>query len=274
MKCLRCGAENNGTVCDCGFDLAADTFVTLSPMDSIQLLGVTNITTEARTDLVFTANWDNAIPVITEERLGDTSHLNGVTENVNGYCFNRGYLIQDMEEIADLVPINPLTKSCSLNMARILVTDRNIEDTKTANWLMSKVKDDSDLLIIANDYTIEALEAIYMYPRKSKCVALRAPGYGDRRKALLADIAFLTGADIASGLSGGFPVQVKLGFAENVVVQPDLTVIARCMADKKTIEERVAQLQREYDDTSSEYDREKLAERIGLLKKGVRIVWG
>ncbi len=193
------------------------------------------------------------------------------SEVVEGMQFDRGYITPYMVTDTDKM-------EAVLDDAYILVTDKKISNIQEILPLLEDiVKTGRKLLIIAEDLEGEALSTILINKLRGTftCVAVKAPGFGDRRKEMLRDIATLTGTDVISE-ELGFELKDTtvndLGRARQVVVQKENTIIVGGMGDAGEIEARVAQIRVEIENTTSDYDREKLQERLAKLAGGVAVL--
>jgi len=194
-----------------------------------------------------------------------------ILEVVEGLQFDRGYLsryfVTDLEKMESVLE-DPL----------ILITDRKINQIKDLLPILEQVaKAGRPLMIIAEDVESEALATLLVNQIRGvlKCVAVKAPGFGDRRKAMLEDIAVLTGGHLISeelGTKLEDAKQEQLGHAKRVVADKDNTTIIGGGGDRKAIEGRTQQLRREIEKTTSDYDREKLEERLAKLSGGVAVI--
>ena len=192
-------------------------------------------------------------------------------EVVEGMQFDRGYLSQYMvtdneKMVADLE--NPY----------ILVTDKKISNIQDILPLLEEVlKTSRPLLIIADDVTGEALPTLVLNKIRGtfNVVAVKAPGFGDRRKAMLEDIAVLTGATVITedlGLELKDATMESLGQASKVTVDKDSTVIVEGAGSAEAIANRVNLIKSQLETTTSEFDREKLQERLAKLSGGVAVI--
>ncbi len=193
------------------------------------------------------------------------------SEVVEGMQFDRGYITPYMVTDTDKM-------EAVLDDAYILVTDKKISNIQEILPLLEDiVKTGRKLLIIAEDLEGEALSTILINKLRGTftCVAVKAPGFGDRRKEMLRDIATLTGTDVISE-ELGFELKDTtvndLGRARQVVVQKENTIIVGGMGDLGEIEARVSQIRVEIENTTSDYDREKLQERLAKLAGGVAVL--
>ena len=192
-------------------------------------------------------------------------------ELVEGMQFDRGYvsayLATDMEKMeADLE--NPY----------ILITDKKISNIQEILPLLEQiVQNGASLLIIAEDVEGEALSTLIVNKLRGtfKVCAVKAPGYGDRRKEMLQDIAILTGGQVVSSELG---IELKdatmdmLGKAKSVQIKKETTTIVDGAGDKNAIKDRIAQIKAQIEETKSDFDREKLQERLAKLSGGVAVI--
>ncbi len=192
-------------------------------------------------------------------------------ELVEGMQFDRGYvspyMVDDMEK-----------KTATLEEPLILVTDKKISTNVEIVPLLEKIMESGrKLLIVSEDLEGEALTTIVVNKLRGAfdIVAVKAPGFGDRRKDMLQDIAILTGAKyISSDLDHDLKdVQLSdLGRARNVVVSKDDTILSDGYGDKVKIDERIAEIRNQIELTDSDFDREKLQERLAKLSGGVAVI--
>ena len=190
---------------------------------------------------------------------------------VEGMQFDRGYISAYMATDMDKM-------EAVLEDPYILITDKKISNIQEILPLLEQiVQSGAKLLIIAEDIEGEALTTLIVNKLRGtfNVVAVKAPGYGDRRKEMLRDIAILTGGEVISeevGLDLKDTTMAQLGRAKSVKVQKETTVIVDGMGDKKAIEDRVAQIKTQMEETTSEFDREKLKERLAKLAGGVAVI--
>ena len=190
---------------------------------------------------------------------------------VEGMQFDRGYISAYMATDMDKMEAN-------LENPYILITDKKISNIQEILPLLEQiVQSGSKLLIIAEDVEGEALSTLVINKLRGtfSVVAVKAPGYGDRRKAMLEDIAILTGGQVISeelGLDLKETTMDQLGRAKSVKVQKENTIIVDGEGDKAAIDARVSQIRKQIEETTSEFDREKLQERLAKLAGGVAVI--
>jgi chaperonin GroEL len=203
--------------------------------------------------------------VITVE---DGKGMESTTDWVEGMQFDKGYISPHFVN-------KPENMESVLENAYILIHEKKISAIKDLIPLLEKIaKAGKPLLVVAEDIEGEALATLVVNRLRGtfECCAVKAPGFGDRRKAMLEDIAVLTGGkaifeDLGIELSN---IQIEdLGRAKKVVVDKDNTTIIEGAGDTEGIQGRVAQIRREIENTTSDYDREKLEERLAKLAGGV-----
>ena len=190
---------------------------------------------------------------------------------VEGMQFDRGYIsaymATDMEKMEAI-----------LDDPYILITDKKISNIQDILPVLEQiVQSGARLLIIAEDIEGEALTTLIVNKLRGtfNVVAVKAPGYGDRRKEMLHDIAILTGGQVISeelGFDLKETTMDQLGRAKSVKVQKENTVIVDGCGDKKAIEDRIAQIKKAIEETTSEFDKEKLQERLAKLAGGVAVI--
>ena len=190
---------------------------------------------------------------------------------VEGMQFDRGYvsayMATDMEKMEAV-----------LDDPYILITDKKISNIQEILPLLEQlVQSGSKLLIIAEDIEGEALTTLIVNKLRGTftVVGVKAPGYGDRRKEMLKDIAVLTGGTVISeelGLELKDTTMDQLGRAKSVKVQKENTIIVDGCGDKKAIADRVAQIKAQIEETTSDFDREKLQERLAKMAGGVAVI--
>ena len=190
---------------------------------------------------------------------------------VEGMQFDRGYISAYMATDMDKM-------EASLEEPYILITDKKISNIQDILPVLEQiVQSGARLLIIAEDVEGEALTTLIVNKLRGtfNVVAVKAPGYGDRRKEMLKDIAILTGGQVISeelGLDLKETTMDQLGRAKSVKVQKENTVIVDGLGDKKEISARVAQIKSQIEETTSDFDREKLQERLAKLAGGVAVI--
>ena len=190
---------------------------------------------------------------------------------VEGMQFDRGYISAYMATDMDKM-------EATLDNPYILITDKKISNIQEILPLLEQiVQSGAKLLIIAEDVEGEALTTLIVNKLRGtfNVVAVKAPGYGDRRKAMLEDIAILTGGTVISSELG---YELKdttmdmLGRAKSVKVQKENTVIVDGEGDKNAIQARIAQIKNQIEETTSDFDKEKLQERLAKLAGGVAVI--
>ncbi len=190
---------------------------------------------------------------------------------VEGMQFDRGYISPYMVTDTDKM-------EAVIDDAYILITDKKISSIQEVLPLLEKIlQAGSKLVIIAEDVEGEALSTILVNKLRGTftCVCVKAPGFGDRRKEMLQDIAILTGGQVITSDLG---LELKdtdipmLGRAKQVKITKETTTIVDGAGDKESIKSRVAQIKSQIEDTTSEFDREKLQERLAKLAGGVAVI--
>ena len=193
------------------------------------------------------------------------------TEVVEGMQFDRGYISPYMVTDTDKM-------EAVLDDALLLITDKKISNIQEILPLLEQiVQSGKKLLIIAEDIEGEALTTLLLNKLRGTftCVAVKAPGFGDRRKEMLRDIAILTGGEVISsdlGLELKDTTMAQLGRASQVKVQKENTIIVGGAGSKEAIAERVAQIRSQIANSTSEFDTEKLQERLAKLAGGVAVI--
>ncbi len=228
------------------------------------------------------ANGDIAVGEIIAEAMGkvgkegvitveEGSGIDNELDVVEGMQFDRGYL-------SPYFVTNQDNMTTELDDPLILLHDKKVSNIRDMLPLLESVaKAGKPLLIIAEDIEGEALATLVVNNLRGivKAAACKAPGFGDRRKAMLEDIAILTGGTVISeevGLSLEGATIEDLGTAKKVVLNKDNTTIIDGSGDQAAIEARVNQIRVQIEDTSSDYDREKLQERVAKLAGGVAVI--
>ncbi|MDD4508885.1 MAG: chaperonin GroEL [Eubacteriaceae bacterium] len=192
-------------------------------------------------------------------------------ELTEGMQFDRGYLsgymVTDTEKMV-----------AELDNPYILITDKKISNIQEILPILEQiVQQGAKLLIIAEDVEGEALTTLVLNKLRGtfNCVAVKAPGFGDRRKEMLRDIAILTGGQVISeevGMELKDTTVEQLGKARQVKVDKENTIIVDGQGDKAAVDERVAQIKAQIPETTSDYDKEKLQERLAKLAGGVAVI--
>ena len=193
------------------------------------------------------------------------------SEVVEGMMFDRGYIAPYMVTDTDKMV-------AALDNPLILITDKKISTTQEILPLLEQiVQMGKKLLIIAEDVEGEALTTLVLNKLRGTftCVAVKAPGFGDRRKEMLQDIATLTGGTVITsdlGLELKDTTVDQLGTARQVKIEKENTIIVDGSGDKEAIKGRVAQIRQQIETTTSDFDREKLQERLAKLAGGVAVI--
>ena len=201
----------------------------------------------------------------------DGQGLEDQLDVVEGMQFDRGYLSPYFVNKAD-------TSTVELENPYILLCDKKISNIRDILPILEGVaKGGKSLLIIAEDVESEALATLVVNNMRGivKVAAVKAPGFGDRRKAMLQDIAILTGGTVISselGMELDKATLDDLGEAKKVVITKDDTTIVKGNGDKEAIKDRVAQIRKQIEESTSDYDREKLQERVAKLAGGVAVI--
>ena len=209
---------------------------------------------------------DDGVITIEESKTMDTC-----VETVEGMQFDRGYISPYMATDADKM-------EAVLSNPFVFITDRKINMIQDIMPVLEKVvQSGSELLIIAEDIEGEALATLVVNKLRGtfKAVAVKAPGFGDRRKAMLQDIATLTGATVISeevGRKLDSATIADLGRAGQVRLTKEMTTIVDGQGDKDAIAARVAQIRAQIPETTSEFDKEKLQERLAKMAGGVAVI--
>ncbi|RUM73418.1 MAG: chaperonin GroEL [Sulfurovum sp.] len=206
--------------------------------------------------------------VITVE---EAKGINDDLEVVEGMQFDRGYL-------SPYFVTNPEKMTAEMENPLILITDSKITSLKDLIPVLEQIQQSGrPLLIIADDVEGEALATLVLNRLKGvlNIAAVKAPGFGDRKKEMLKDIAILTGGNVITeelGLSLDKATLADLGQAGRVVIDKDNTVIVDGKGDKEAVEARVKEIKIQIENTTSEYDKEKLQERLAKLSGGVAVI--
>jgi chaperonin GroEL len=205
--------------------------------------------------------------ITVEEAKGTETTL----EVVEGMQFDRGYL-------SPYFVTDPERMECALENVRVLISEKRISSLQAILPLLeSVVKAGQPLLVVAEDVDGEALATLVVNRLRGtfSCLAVKAPGFGDRRKAMLEDLAILTGGELIAEELGIKLENVgldDLGTARRVVADREKTTIVGGAGEKAKIAARIEQIRREIKDTTSDYDREKLQERLAKLTGGVAVI--
>jgi chaperonin GroEL len=206
--------------------------------------------------------------VITVE---ESKSVETYSEVVEGMQFDRGYISSYMVTDAEKM-------EAVIDDAYLLITDKKIASVQDILPLLEQiVTSGKKLVIIAEDVEGEALTTLLVNKLRGTftCVAVKAPGFGDRRKEMLRDIAVLTGGEVISeelGLELKEAAVGQLGRARQVKVQKENTIIVDGAGDEKAIKDRIAQIRTAIEETTSDFDREKLQERLAKLSGGVAVI--
>lgn len=275
MKNIAAGA--NPMVLKKGMDQAVDTAVETIVANSKKIEGSDEI---ARVGAVSAAD-ENIGKLIAEAMekvtadgvitLEESKTAETYSEVVKGMQFDRGYIAPYMVTDTDKM-------EAVLDDAYILITDKKISNIQEILPLLEQiVKAGKKLLIIAEDVEGEALSTLIVNKLRGTftCVAVKAPGFGDRRKEMLQDIAILTGGQVISselGLELSETTMEQLGRARQVVVQKENTIIVDGAGNSDDIKARVGQIKSQIENTTSDFDREKLQERLAKLSGGVAVI--
>jgi chaperonin GroEL len=209
---------------------------------------------------------DEGVITVEESKTTETT-----LEVVEGMQFDRGYL-------SPYFVTNPDRMEAVLEDALVLLSDRKISSVKDLLPLLDEVvKSGRPLLVVAEEVEGEALATLILNQIRGalRSCAVRAPGFGDRRKAMLQDIAVLTGATVVSeelGLTLEHAQLAQLGRAKRVVVDKDNTTIVGGGGDRAEIDARIREIRREIEKATSDYDKEKLQERLAKLAGGVAVI--
>ena len=275
MKNVTAGA--NPMILRKGISKAVDAAVKAIVANSVQVKGSTDI---ARVATI--SSGDEFIGKLIAEAMEKVSQDGVITieesktaetysEVVEGMMFDRGYIAPYMVTDTDKMV-------AELDNPFILITDKKISTTQEILPLLEQiVQAGRKLLIIAEDVEGEALTTLVLNKLRGTftCVAVKAPGFGDRRKEMLQDIAILTGGTVITsdlGLELKDATLNQLGTARQVKVEKENTIIVDGAGDKDMITARVSQIRQQIETTTSEFDREKLQERLAKLAGGVAVI--
>ncbi|QJE99292.1 chaperonin GroEL [Luteolibacter luteus] len=241
-----------------------------------------NDTKEIAQVATVSANWDSEIGRIIAEAMDKVGkdgtitveEAKGIETNldvVEGMQFDKGYL-------SPYFVTNAETMEVSLDNAYLLINEKKISSLKDMLPLLEKVaKTGRPLLIIAEDVEGEALATLVVNKLRGilHIAAVKAPGFGDRRKAMLEDLAILTGGKVITedlGIKLESVELADLGSAKRVTITKENTTIVEGAGSSDSISGRVSQIRRQIEDTTSDYDREKLQERLAKLAGGVAVI--
>ncbi len=275
MKNLAAGAnpiilrKGMKQACDCAVDAIAQMSSKVTGKDQIARVAAISAGDDSVGEMVADAMEkvsNDGVITIEESKTMKTE-----LDLVEGMQFDRGYVSAYMATDMDKMEAN-------LDNPYILITDKKISNIQEILPLLEEsMQAGAKLLIIAEDVEGEALTTLVLNRLRGtlNVVAVKAPGYGDRRKAMLEDIAILTGGTVISeevGLELKDTTLAQCGRAKSVKVQKENTVIVDGEGDKAAIEARVSQIRAQIEETTSDFDREKLQERLAKLAGGVAVV--
>ena len=275
MKNLAAGAnpiilrKGMKQACDCAVDAIAQMSSKVTGKDQIARVAAISAGDDSVGEMVADAMEkvsNDGVITIEESKTMKTE-----LDLVEGMQFDRGYVSAYMATDMDKMEAN-------LDNPYILITDKKISNIQEILPLLEEsMQAGAQLLIIAEDVEGEALTTLVLNRLRGtlNVVAVKAPGYGDRRKAMLEDIAILTGGTVISeevGLELKDTTLAQCGRAKSVKVQKENTVIVDGEGDKAAIEARVSQIRAQIEETTSDFDREKLQERLAKLAGGVAVV--
>ena len=275
MKNLAAGAnpiilrKGMKQACDCAVDAIAQMSSKVTGKDQIARVAAISAGDDSVGEMVADAMEkvsNDGVITIEESKTMKTE-----LDLVEGMQFDRGYVSAYMATDMDKMEAN-------LDNPYILITDKKISNIQEILPLLEEsMQAGAKLLIIAEDVEGEALTTLVLNRLRGtlNVVAVKAPGYGDRRKAMLEDIAILTGGTVISeevGLELKDTTLAQCGRAKSVKVQKENTVIVDGEGDKAAIEARVSQIRAQIEETTSDFDHEKLQERLAKLAGGVAVV--
>lgn len=275
MKNLAAGAnpiilrKGMKQACDCAVEAIADMSSKVTGKDQIARVAAISAGDDAVGEMVADAMEkvsNDGVITIEESKTMKTE-----LDLVEGMQFDRGYVSAYMATDMDKMEAN-------LDNPYILITDKKISNIQEILPLLEEtMQAGAKLMIIAEDVEGEALTTLVLNRLRGtlNVVAVKAPGYGDRRKAMLEDIAILTGGTVISeevGLELKETTLQQCGRAKSVKVQKENTVIVDGEGEKSEIDSRVAQIRAQIEETTSDFDREKLQERLAKLAGGVAVV--
>mgnify|MGYP000965074815 CR=1 FL=1 len=275
MKNLAAGAnpiilrKGMKQACDCAVDAIAQMSSKVTGKDQIARVAAISAGDDSVGEMVADAMEkvsNDGVITIEESKTMKTE-----LDLVEGMQFDRGYLSAYMCSDMDKM-------EATLDDPYILITDKKISNIQEILPLLEQiVQSGAKLLIIAEDVEGEALTTLIVNKLRGtfNVVAVKAPGYGDRRKAMLEDIAILTGGQVISsdlGLELKDTTMDQLGRAKSVKVQKENTIIVDGAGDKDAIQGRIKQIRAQIEETTSEFDKEKLQERLAKLAGGVAVI--
>ncbi len=275
MKNIAAGA--NPMIVRKGMAKAVDTAVEAIKANSVQISGSDDIASVAANS----AADENVGKLIAEAMekvtadgvitIEESKTAETYSEVVEGMQFDRGYITPYMVTDTDKM-------EAVIDDAYILITDKKISSIQEILPLLEQiVKAGKKLVIIAEDVEGEALSTLIVNKLRGTftCVAVKAPGFGDRREEMLQDIAILTGGQVISseiGLELSDTSMEQLGQAKQVKITKENTVIVDGAGNKQDIKERIGQIKAQIETTTSEFDKEKLQERLAKLSGGVAVI--
>ncbi len=263
---LRKGMQ---AACDCAVEALKDMSSPVSGKDQITRVAAISAGSEEVGELVA-----DAMEKVTTDgviTIEESKTMQTELDLVEGMQFDRGY-------ISAYMCTNLEKMEAELDDPYILITDKKISNIQEILPLLEEVvKSGAKLLIIAEDIEGEALTTLIVNSLRGtfKVVAVKAPGYGDRRKEMLKDIAILTGGEVISdelGLDLKETTLAQLGRAKSVKVDKENTIIIDGAGDSKAIQGRIAVIRSQIETTTSDYDKEKLQERLAKLSGGVAVI--
>ncbi len=255
--------------CECAVDAIAEMSSKVTGKDQIAKVAAISAGDEFVGEMVA-----NAMEKVSNDgviTIEESKTMKTELDLVEGMQFDRGYVSAYMATDMDKMEAN-------LDNPYILITDKKISNIQEILPLLEQVVQQSaKLLIIAEDVEGEALTTLVINKLRGtfNVVAVKAPGYGDRRKAMLEDIAILTGGTVISeevGLDLKDTTMEQLGRAKSVKVQKENTIIVDGLGDKDAISSRITQIRSQIEETTSDFDKEKLQERLAKLAGGVAVI--
>ena len=275
MKNVTAGA--NPMVVRKGIKKAVDTAVEELKKNSKKVNGkedITRVGTISASDEVIGTLIADAMEKVTSDgviTVEESKSAETYSEVVEGMQFDRGYL-------SPYMATDPDKMEAVIDDALLLITDNKISNIQEVLPLLEQVvQAGGKLLIIAEDVEGEALTTLVLNKLRGtfNCVAVKAPGFGDRRKEMLRDIAILTGGEVITselGLELKDATLAQLGHARQIKVTKENTIIVGGAGNPADIQARIAQIKSEIENTTSDFDREKLQERLAKLSGGVAVI--